>query len=196
LDVVLCLDSAIASSSTFIAATNFNRLRVRVVPGKYSILDQMHSLCGQIGVMLEQLPNLRKHVLITTSQKVVREDPTVLATVDVEDGATATSIGYFSYLHIHHIVACTHGLRMALDWLRIGQMAHGEAVRVEAQMSRLQETFRRLHMIQPDLLAQQLQRSLVRTLPCLWCLSLSVCLSVSLSQASIDCCLLAFPDTT
>lgn len=161
LDIALCLDSYIASSSMFINTSNFNRLRVRVMPGKYSILDQMHSLCGQIGHMLENLPNLRKLPLITTADRIVKEDPTVLATVDVEDGATATSINYFSYLHIHHIVACTHGLRMAIDWLRIGQAAHGEGVKVEAQMSRLQETFRRLHMIHPDSLAQQLQRSLV-----------------------------------
>jgi hypothetical protein len=161
LDVVLCLDNSVASSSAFITTNNFNRLHVRVVPGKYNFLDHMHALCGEIGHLLERLPNLRTLPLITSENMVLEDDPTALAMVDVEDGATAHSINYFSYLHMHHIVACTKGLQWALDWLQEGQVAHAEAVKCDTQILRLQETFRKLHLIHPDSLAQQLCRSLV-----------------------------------
>ena len=61
---------------------------------------------------------------------------------------------YFSYLHTHPIVACTHGLSSALEWLSTGQAAHLESCRVETQISRLQETARKLHVIQPDMLVR------------------------------------------
>ena len=125
IDVVLCLDNELTDSNGFISTTNFNRLKVRVIPNKYSYLDHMHNLVGALGNMLDTLPNLRKHSLVTTEDMVVLEDPTALCKVDIS-AATNLSVGYFSYLHTHPIVACTHGLSSSLEWLRMGQAAlHG-----------------------------------------------------------------------
>jgi hypothetical protein len=162
--VALCLEQEEASCDDFLTVGNFLKFKVRILPQRYPFLEAVHGLCGALGRMLEDLPNLKAHPLIQSAEMNVANKDTMierLADVEIEDSATPTSLIYFSHLHVNAITAASSGLSHALSFLSLCQQAYNDASGVESQISRLQEIFRKLHSIQPDSLALQLQRSLV-----------------------------------
>jgi len=161
LNIALCFDNDVAGTGELFIHGNFQRFRVRTLPAKYPFLDSLHSLIGALGSMLEKLPKMNQHHLVTSEEMICREDPALLAVIAVESSATPLSSVYFSHLHMHGAIAFSGGGRRALEWLQLSMAAHTQASDMDIPVSKLQDCFRKLHGINSDKVCQDVQKSLL-----------------------------------
>ena len=157
IDVSLCLDFTPLSLNDMLMTTNSAKMRVRPMPMKNSFMNAVHGLCGRLGTFLEALPNLRRHRLIS-KEKTTAPKP---ADVEMEEFATSKSANYFSWLHMYPILNSTGGLEHALDFIHVCQTAYNDAGGLGTYFMRIQEAARKLWSLEPEALAQHLQRSII-----------------------------------
>ena len=165
------------SLSDMLSLNSADSLAVVLSPSKSDLMVGMHALCGSIGNLLEHLPSLRRHPFVTAAQASSSPGEAAATAVDSEkvpelgigivgvDDITEENISksskYFTCLIVHSIFNSTNAYTLAADTLNLVRRAHQEASLLQSYFAKLLEVARKLWYITPQVIAKQIERSLV-----------------------------------
>jgi len=156
--------------SEMMSLNSLNGLSVIITPSKDSLMSNMHALCGCIGSLIENLPNMRRHPficnsLLTTAVPNKEELPElgigITGADDVTDENISKSSKYFTCLIVHPIFNSTEAYNLAVECLNLARNAYFEACVLDSFTFKLLEVMKKLWFLSPNVIAKQIERSLV-----------------------------------
>ena len=151
-------------------------LAVTISPSKADLMVAMHALCGSLGNLLEQLPNFRRHSFVVAAVQAGSEAVAatsaasaevpelgigIVGVDDITEDNISKSSKYFTCLIVHAIFNSTNAYSLAADTLNLVRRAYQEASVLQSYFVKLLEVARKLWYITPQVLAKQMERSLV-----------------------------------
>lgn len=162
--VFLTIGGRHAEAKDFIGIGGLDCLSVTLSPSKSTLIQQVHNLCGALGRIIDSLPDLRKHELICDPQQellnaTVRLESNHNIDLGLGELQNAQSSNYFTVLVMRPIYNSRFAYQLAVDFIRLVHQAYQEASDIEAFISRLFETLRKLCGVSPMMLAKQIERS-------------------------------------
>lgn len=137
---------------------SIEKLKIQIVPTKSAMLNQLHAICGRIGIMFESLPNLKQHKLIyeQTNQRPPDQELELGLIGDLQN---AQSSNYFAYLVMFPTYNSRNGYNLAIETMRHFLSAFAEATSIDSHIFKLSEAFRKLYTLNPSALVKQVDRS-------------------------------------
>lgn len=161
---------------------NIDKLKCNVVPNKVSFMTYVHSLCGELGKLLEGIPVLKSH-RIKNEVFIIENDTIKVKEGDEEaeesqeedekpetknlinydlnlgDLQNTSSSNYFTFLVMNPIYNSKNAYSLAVDAIRLFQLSYIEAASIEYYLIKFIEIVRKLWSLSPINLAKQLERS-------------------------------------
>ena len=158
-NINICLGKRVIEMQDFLSLNSIDQLKVMVLPGKSALFDQMHALCGDLGIFLDSVPRIQKHPLVFDSRFVIKLDP---PDVDLElgDMSHPNSSNYFTNMIMHPIFNSHGGYDLAIASLRAVQQAYAEASGVDSYLFKLFEIVRKLWSLSSAHITKLTERSL------------------------------------
>jgi hypothetical protein len=179
INVNLYLNNRNVEPTDFVNLSNLDSLRVKINPTKQELMNQIHLLCGSLGKLVEFLPNLKYHPLVT--QKINIYDSTtnassgVISTEDIPSTKildhdvdlglgelfSQQSSNYFTLLVNYPTLNSRNGYQLAVSTMKLMNAAYLDASALESYLFKLTEIVKKLWSLSPITLVKQLERSLI-----------------------------------
>ncbi|RYH31701.1 hypothetical protein EON65_02070 [archaeon] len=156
--VELHYNNRVAELNDFIGLHNIDSMSVCITPTKSVLLNQIHSVCGSLGRLIQNLPDLSKHALIyTPDYKPVYKEPDVDLGLGELDNSNSGI--YFTTLIMKPIFNSRHAYQLAIDSIRLVNQAYNEATSIDSFTFKLYEVVRKLWSLSPASVVKQIERS-------------------------------------
>lgn len=172
INVNLFIDQRPVIATDFIHLNHLDSIKVKVTPTKQDLMTSIHVLCGNLGHLMDYLPNLKAQQLTTPHETAIsgildatdemQQNKPVPNDVDLGLGEyfSNQSSNYFTLLVMYPTLNSRNGYQLAVSTMKAINKAYVQAASLESYIYRLSEIVKKLWGLSPSTLVKQLERSL------------------------------------